>query len=200
MIEIYMFVNPLNEHCLDSEKRFLKIIRNEDQKICLRLIPVLSPRIIQNYLTENDLPKDLTYRNDLIDTLYSACLDVKAAQLQGNQIGREFLFHLQDLVGKQKIKYSKELVIQVLKSISADIKLFESDRQSHLVTNFFKSDQQIANEMGVESFSKAAILNYDSSNDFGVLIDSWTPDNVIKNLLSSRPELVKKQSNHPLNV
>ena len=186
MIEIYLFVNPLDDHCLLSEQRFLKAIEQESDKVYLKLIPVLNPLIIHHYLVDNNFPtNDLEYRNHLIETVYSACLDVKAAQLQGKKMGRNFLFHLQDLVGKKKMTYSEELVDQILTKINADKETFKLDRQSKLVKEFFQIDQQVANEMGINRFSKAVIFNYDSPKNFGVLIDAFSPTDLIKKLLKA---------------
>lgn len=186
MIEIYLFVNPLDDHCLLSEQRFLKAIEQESDKVYLKLIPVLNPLIIHHYLVDNNFPtNDLEYRNRLIETVYSACLDVKAAQLQGKKMGRKFLFHLQDLVGKKQMTYSEELVDQILTKINADKETFKLDRQSKLVKEFFQIDQQVANEMGINRFSKAVIFNYDSPKNFGVLIDAFSPTDLIKKLLKA---------------
>lgn len=186
MIEIYLFVNPLDDHCLLSEQRFLKAIEQESDKVYLKLIPVLNPLIIHHYLVDNNFPtNDLEYRNRLIETVYSACLDVKAAQLQGKKMGRKFLFHLQNLVGKKKMTYSEELVDQILTKINADKETFKLDRQSKLVKEFFQIDQQVANEMGINRFSKAVIFNYDSPKNFGVLIDAFSPTDLIKKLLKA---------------
>lgn len=186
MVEIYLFVNPLDELCLLSEQRFLKTIEKEDSKVYLKLIPVLNPLIIHHYLIDNNYPtNDLTFRNELIETVYSACLDVKAAQLQGKKVGRKFLFHLQDLVGKKKMTYSEELVDTILTKINADKETFKLDRQSKLIKDFFKIDQQVANEMGVNRFAKAVIFNYDSTRNFGVLIDAFSSTDLIKQLLKA---------------
>lgn len=190
MVEIYLFVNPLDELCLLSEKRFLKAIEKEDNKVYLKLIPILNPLIIHHYLIDNNFPtKDIDFRNQLSETIYSACLDVKAAQLQGKKIGRLFLFHLQDLVGKKKVPYSEKLVDDILTKINADKETFKLDRQSKLIKDFFKTDQKVANEMGINRFSKAVIFNYDSSRNFGVLIDAFSSTDLIKQLL-------KVETNH----
>lgn len=186
MIEVYLFVNPIDDHCLLSEKRFLKAIEQENSKIYLKLIPVLNPLIIHHYLVDNNYPtNDLTFRNNLIETVYSACLDVKAAQLQGKKMGRQFLFHLQDLVGRKKMPYSEELVDNILTKINADKETFKLDRQSKLIKDFFQIDQQVANEMGITRFAKAVIFNYDTSSNFGVLIDAFSSTDLIQQFLKT---------------
>ncbi|MGX7024071.1 DsbA family protein [Vagococcus hydrophili] len=186
MIEIYLFINPLDEQSLAAEKKYLDIIKQETEKIHFRLIPVLNPRVIQNYLVANNITThNLSYRNELFSTIYSACLDLKAVQLQGKQIGRAFLFELQKRVGGEQHVYSKELVTDILQSIDVDLDLYEADRASDLVVDFFKIDQQIAQEMNVDSFADAVIFNYRCDRDFGVLVDDNTPNEIIYQLFET---------------
>lgn len=186
MIEIYLFVNPLDESSLKSEKKFLEIIKHEKEKIHFKVIPLLNPRVLQNYILRQNLPiHDLDNRNKLFNSIYSACLDYKAAQLQGKRLGREFLIELQTRVGCQKQTYSKYLVRSILNDLGADMSLFLNDRSSNLIIDFFKLDQQVANEMGIEDFSDAVIFNYNCERDFGVLIEADTPDDIIRDLFKT---------------
>lgn len=186
MIEIYLFINPLDEQSLTAEKKYLDIIAKETEKVHFRLIPVLNPRIIQNYLVKNNITThNLKCRNELFNTIYSACLDLKAVQLQGKQIGRAFLYELQERVGSQKDVYSKHLVTDILSSIGVDLEIYEADRASDLIVDFFKMDQQIAQEMNIESFTDAVIFNYRCDRDFGVLVTDDMPHSVIQQLFES---------------
>ena len=186
MIEIYLFVNPLDESSLKSEKKFLEIIKQEKEKIHFKVIPLLNPRVLQNYILRQNLPShDLDIRNYLFNTIYSACLDYKAVQLQGKRLGKDFLIELQSRVGCKKQTYSKALVRSILDDLGADMPLFVNDRSSDLIIDFFKLDQQVANEMGIEDFSDAVIFNYNCERDFGVLIEADTPIEIIKDLFKT---------------
>lgn len=186
MIEIYLFINPLDESSLTIEKRYLKIIAKETEKIHFKMIPLLNPQVIQNYLVHHDISiHDLERRNQLFKTIYSACLDCKAVQLQSRLLGRKFLFELQERVGCQREEYSEQLVFSILENLKIDINLFKIDRQSKLVIDFFKVDQQVANEMGIEYFTDAVIFNYNCERDFGVLVDFDTPEDVIQELFKT---------------
>lgn len=186
MIEIYLFINPLDKHSLNSEKKFLDIIQKENEKIHFRIIPILNPKVIQNYLLDYHMPTaDLGFRNELFTSIYSACLDFKAVQLQGKQIGRKFLFELQKKVGQEQCAYSKELVHDILMDLKVDINLYTADRQSPLIVDFFKIDQQVAHEMGINSFSDAVIFNYNCERDFGVLVSGHAPKEIIQDLFKT---------------
>lgn len=186
MIEIYLFVNPLDKASLIMEQRLLKIISGETEKIHFRVIPFLNPRVIHNYvLDQGQSIHDLAYRNQLFNSIYSACLDYKAVQLQGKKLGTKFLFEIQKQVGFFNQNYSENLVHSILESLGADIPLFTVDRQSPLIEDFFKLDQQVAQEMGIENFSDAVIFNYNCERDFGVLVSFDTPDRDIVELFKT---------------
>lgn len=186
MIEIYLFINPLDETSLTIEQKFLNIIEKEEEKIHFRVIPLLNPRVIQNYMIERNLPThDLENRNQLFNSIYSACLDYKAVQLQGKRLGRKFLLELQKRVGCKKQQYSNQLVHSILEELKVDVSLFKTDRHSNLIVDFFKLDQQVANEMGIEYFSDAVIFNYNCDRDFGVLVEADTPDDLIQELFKT---------------
>ncbi|MGX7013566.1 DsbA family protein [Vagococcus silagei] len=186
MIEIYLFVNPLDKHCLDIEKKFLNIINNESQKIHFRVIPIINLKIIHQFLKRKNLEsKGLEYRNELFTSIYSACLDLKAAQLQGMHMSKKLLLLLQEAVGVGDIPYSPELALHLIQKIGADVETFKEDRDSKLVQRCFQKDQQIAQEMSVSDYSTAVIFNYDSHEDFGILVDANLSERHISRLIQA---------------
>lgn len=186
MIEIYLFINPIDEASLFIEKKFLHLIDQEKVKVDFRMIPLLNPRVIQNYMITKELPvHDLELRNHLFQAIYSAALDYKTVQLQGKRLGHEFLVELQKQIGFHKNTYSTKLVHSILEKLEVDMELFQSDRRSDLVVDFFKLDQQVAHEMGIEDFANAVIFNYNCERDFGVLIDADTPVDIIVELFKT---------------
>ncbi|MFW8054100.1 DsbA family protein [Vagococcus fluvialis] len=186
MIEIYLFINPIDESSLFIEKKFLNLINQEKVKVDFRMIPLLNPRVLQNFMIAKELPvHDLALRNHLFQATYSAALDYKTVQLQGKRLGHEFLIELQKQVGSNKKQYSTHLVESILEALHVDMELFQSDRRSELVVDFFKLDQQVAHEMGIEDYSNAVIFNYNCDRDFGVLIDANTPVDLIIDLFKT---------------
>lgn len=186
LTEIYLFVNPLGKYCLETEKKFLTLISNEKEKVHFRLIPILNPKVLQHYIVQHHLPqKDLDYRNDLNNAIYSACLDVKTVQLQGRHLSRKFILSLQQQVGNLGKTYSNDLVLDILSDIGANVEDFKADRQTKLVVDFFKLDQQMSHEMNIERFSDAVIFNYHSDRDFGVLVTDNISQGDIQALLKT---------------
>lgn len=188
MIEIYLFVNPLGNICLNVEKEILKFVKTQNKKIQFRFIPLVNMKTI-NRLMKTSNANDIDERNNLFENIYSAALDYKAAQLQGKKKGRHLLLSLQKAVSVDNISYSPELSETFLVEASGDLDMFRSDRQSEFVKESFQTDQQIAREMGIVTHPSAVVYNYASERDFGVLIENCCSAEDIKQLCE-----IKKQN------
>lgn len=192
MIEIYLFINPLDERSFNLEKKFLNFIKADSDWIQLRWIPILNPQVLQRYLLDNHLnKKNLIFRNQLFELLYTTCLDFKAVQLQGQALAKQFLMQLQKKILLEKNDYTDDLIEQILNDLDVDLDAFIVDRQSQLIIDFFQMDQQIAHEMKVECFSSAVIFNYATDDNFGILLTDDTPDDIIQSLLEPDVQQIK---------
>lgn len=172
MIEIYLFVNPIGSICLETETNLLDFIANSDQKIQLRVIPLVNMQTIHDIMKRRGIPvSDIEARNKLFTDTYSAALDCKAIQLQGKKIGRKFMMRLQQAVACEKIPYSQELVTSTIKEVGADLEMFLEDRPTDFVKEMFLVDQDIARDMGITQHPSEVVYNYASVRDYGVLLE-----------------------------
>lgn len=192
MIEMFLFVNPFGQTCLNKEKNILEWIGCCESKIQFRIIPFLNLRTLQYYLEKSELPTDdICLRNKLFQQMYSTALDFEAIQLQGKKKAREFLFKVQEAIGCDKKTYSAELVNQVIHSLQIDREMFEEDRRSVQVVETFRDNQNIAHEMGVVHVPSLVLFNYKSNNDFGVLLESHIDDQkVLSSLCEEQPQII----------
>lgn len=197
MIEIYLFVNPLGGVCLDIEKDILHLVETENKKIQFRFIPLLNMRTINHLLSLFNVPSnDIQKRNELFETIYSAALDYKAAQLQGKKKGRQLLIGLQNAVAKNKIPYSPELSERLFVEAGGDLEMYRIDRQSDFVKESFQTDQQIAGEMGIEKHPSAVVYNYACERDYGVLVEDCDSMEEIKQLCETTDEMLQNFHNN----
>lgn len=187
MIEIYLFVNPLGNICLNVEKEILKFVKTQNKKIQFRFIPLVNMKTIDRLMKTSNA-NDIDERNNLFENIYSAALDYKAAQLQGKKKGRHLLLSLQKAVSVDNISYSPELSETFLVEASGDLDMFRSDRQSEFVKESFQTDQQIAREMGIVTHPSAVVYNYASERDFGVLIENCCSADDIKQLCETKKQ------------
>ncbi|BAL62415.1 DsbA family protein [Melissococcus plutonius] len=172
MVEIYLFVNPLGDICLDVEKNILCLMEENNTKIQFRIIPLLNLRTINDLMKRLKIPlNDIDKHNKLSEDIYSASLDYKAAQLQGKKKGCYFLLHLQEMVTQKHIPYSTKLSEQLLTEIGIDLDMYKADRQSEFVKESFQADQKIAQEMKIAKHPTIVIYNYACERDFGVLLE-----------------------------
>ncbi len=186
MIEVYLFINPLGGICLDAEKKILKLVTKEKKKVQFRIIPLVNLQTVQMMMHQEAQTSNKKQEyNHVFETIYSASLDYKALQLQGNRMGRIFLFKLQEAVAINKRKYSPELVQEIIQTIGADEHMFQLDRASDFVKDSFASDQRIANEMGIKMHPSAVVFNYSCNRDFGVLVEDCSSLEVIEDLFKT---------------
>ncbi|MHC5229993.1 DsbA family protein [Enterococcus sp. LJL99] len=187
MIEIYLFVNPLGNICLNLEKELLKFIETQNKKIQFRFIPFVNMKTIDRLMKTSN-SNDIDERNNLFENIYSAALDYKAAQLQGKKKGRHLLLGLQKANSVDHIPYSPELSETLLVESGGDLDMFRSDRQSNFVKESFQTDQQIAREMGIVTHPSAVVYNYACERDFGVLVENCRSVEDIKRLCETKKD------------
>lgn len=190
MVEIYLFINPLEKYCLRAEKEILEFVAEEPKKIAFRFIPFLNLSTVNRFLEQNHWPTDdIHLRNSLFKQMYQAALDYKALQLQGKKKGRAYLLAIQEAVSlERQTVYNEALVRKVIQSLDADTTMFYEDRKSTLVKESFLEDQQIASEMGIKRHPSVVVFNYDCNRDFGVLLEDYSSKEMLHALCRTDEE------------
>lgn len=169
MLEVFLFINPIGVKCREIEQRLLNIINHSEVKFQLRLVPLMNLTTVSDYIDSFEgNQNDLNLRNHLTNLIYQTAIDVKAAQMQGKKCGRDFLLKIQDEIGQKKKDYSEELVLDIFQTTSGDLEMFLEDRQSNFVKEAFLMDQQLAQEMAIQSHPSAVIFNCSGEMEVGV--------------------------------
>lgn len=89
VLEIYLFVDPLNRHCYDAEKTIERISQKLNKQISVRFVSMLNIQILRDF----SLNQKLSHLDHNLP--YDTILDFKAASFQGKKFGRHFLMDLQ---------------------------------------------------------------------------------------------------------
>ncbi|WP_243686155.1 DsbA family protein [Lentilactobacillus rapi] len=107
MLEIYLFIDPLNRHCYDAEKVINKISQQLKSNVSVRFLSMLNLKILNDLTPKHDanvLDHDLPFK---------MILDTKAASFQGKRYGREFLMDLQHEILDNSADYCDDLVLEL---------------------------------------------------------------------------------------
>ncbi len=165
VLEIYLFIDPLNRHCYDAEKTIDNISRKLTKSVSVRFISMLNIKILNQ---ERAQASDHFGR----DLPYNIVLDAKAASFQGKKFGRRFLMSLQRELLDNHRRYTDQLVNEIVTKTGLDPEMFAEDRRSELAENMFRADQRMAHEMLVDEPATAVLFNSAVDNN-GVLIKDF---------------------------
>src|SRR5699024_1912043 len=65
VFEVFLFVNPFGDTCLNCEEEVLKFVQQTDKKVYFRFITTSDMQTFNNYIKELDKPLSLADRNSL---------------------------------------------------------------------------------------------------------------------------------------
>ena len=170
IFDCYLFINPIGKQCYHCEQEVMKFIERTPYKVHVHFIPFHNFKSVTQYMKNNQLnDKNIDLRNEIYTKIYDASLSYKAALLQGKKLGRAFLMELQTQLHLLHKEYTPELLQEIIQNIGLDEKMFYEDKASKLVHQEYEKDQQIAQEMMVES--NPSLVIFDNLNQqFGVIL------------------------------
>lgn len=170
IFDCYLFINPLGKQCYKCEQEVMKFIKRTPHKVHVHFLPFHNFKSVTQYMKNNQLSvKNIDLRNEIYTKIYDASLSYKAALLQGKKLGRAFLMELQTQLHLLHKEYTPELLQEIIQIIGLDEKMFYEDKVSKLVHQEYEKDQQIAQEMMVES--NPSLVIFDNLNQqYGVIL------------------------------
>ena len=170
IFDCYLFINPIGKQCYHCEQEVMKFIERTPYKVHVHFIPFHNFKSVTQYMKNNQLnDKNIDLRNEIYTKIYDASLSYKAALLQGKKLGRAFLMELQTQLHLLHKEYTPELLQEIIQTIGLDEKMFYEDKASKLVHQEYEKDQQIAQEMMVET--NPSLVIFDNLNQqYGVIL------------------------------
>lgn len=180
MLEIHLFINPLGQSCLASEKDVLTISQRLATKVSYQFVPLVNMQTIQDTLvSKNEVQCSLQRRAQVAGLLYQVAADYKAALCQGGLRGRKFLMNLQNALLHDNTKYDKELVQKIAKQVGIDWESFIEDRQSADTKKCLMQDRIMADSLGVRQTGTAVVC--DTNNpEYALLINNFTISSLLE--------------------
>lgn len=194
VIEIYLFINPIDSTCFQAEKEVLRFIEKSSNRIHVNFIPVHNLSTVTQYLSTNNLPKsDLKLRNAIHSVSYDICLYYTAATMQGKKKGRNFLLELQYELIEEKKVFSENLILESAKKAKLDIPMFLEDKELDFTIASFEADQKIA--CGVNAFNTPSCLFFgDRHKEHGLLIEEGITVELLQALHNPNPMVIEARN------
>ena len=170
IFDCYLFINPIGKQCYHCEQEVMKFIERTPYKVHVHFLAFHNFKSVTQYMKNNQLnDKNIDLRNEIYTKIYDASLSYKAALLQGKKLGRAFLMELQTQLHLLHKEYTPELLQEIIQTIGLDEKMFYEDKASKLVHQEYEKDQQIAQEMMVET--NPSLVIFDNLNQqYGVIL------------------------------
>ncbi|MEY8370822.1 DsbA family protein [Aerococcaceae bacterium 50-4] len=159
VFEVFLFVNPLGDTCLNCEEEVLKFVQQTDKKVYFRFITTSDMQTFNNYIKALNKPLSLSERNALYLAHQEVCKGYKAALLQGKKVGREYLMRIQDYFGRQGNPYSHEKMLEIAHSTRLDTDMWLQDLESELTKESIISDAKLARQMQIAANPTVVIFD-----------------------------------------
>lgn len=184
-IMIYYFVDPLCNECYLTESHIKKMIIEYGRYIQIR--PIISH--IFNECNFIQTPKiDLWNK-------YYVLISIKAATLQGNRFGQEFLRHIQQsiILHYDELQTANRLLLDQLIEQAAlksnlDIIEFYHDLSSDIAKKALQSDLNLKDEMGVNEYPSFVFFSK-YIDDYGMKVSGVqqyeTYEHILREMLQS---------------
>lgn len=174
MIELYLFVNPFGKRCLKNERLLQQITAQATTKMTSRIIPFITPTMIDNALLANHQPLTTTSRQRTNYLFNELIRDYHAISFQGQRHALNYLCAIQEQVITCNQQYDLSLTLATIKSLQLDHQQFLEDRQSQAINYAIQSDLQLCHEFQITQPSTGVIISDDDSQPALVITDFQT--------------------------
>lgn len=179
MLEIHLFVNPLDRNCINCEREIIDL-GTKESSINYSFIPIINMKTISKTLKKIDHENtSLLEWQKISNLLYQMSLDYEAALFQGKHRGRQFLVGMQQSLLENLNSYTENIILRQIKKAGIDVATFMDDRKSSLAKECFIKDQKMALKYGIRKSGQTLILDTNNS-EFEVLLPEFNKANFAK--------------------
>lgn len=171
VFEVFLFVNPLGDTCLNCEEEVMKFVNQTDKKVYFRFITTSDMQTFNRYVKATNKSLSLNERNELYLAHQEVCKAYKAALLQGKKVGQEYLMKIQNYFGRQGHPYSHEKMLELAQSKRLDMDMWLQDMDSALTKESMVADAKLARQMQIAA--NPTVVIFDNINyHYGLKIES----------------------------
>ncbi len=142
MIEIFLFVNPLDKNSLEIARSVFHFPDTRHEKVSVRFVTIKAND--DSYPNAPHKGKSLDFNPSFIP-----CLAFQAASMQGKKRGIQFFIKLQSLLFEEGYELNEETILEAAQAGQIDLQMFKEDLYSDLAKKSYQRDKHLAKEMEV---------------------------------------------------
>lgn len=171
VIDMFLFVNPLDTYCHCAVNRLITAFSNSPMKLYCHIIPYQSKEMLDTYIQDNNLPlSDLALRYTIEKTALTVTRLFKAATFQGKKKARLFLYYLNQFTKEFHYQLTTEMFLSAAQQANLDVDMLFKDSTGEQVYKLIEKDRRIAEKYTVSSVP--SIIVFDNSHTDGILIEN----------------------------
>lgn len=198
MIELYFFVNPIDNKQETSLSKLTSIIHHSQQNIKFHIIPIVTLPLMDQYFNSHLIPRSqLGKRNILLKQSYKIALNFEKIASLNKQKAIQYLIQINKETQNLQFddKQIDDLCLEYGKKINSNFLNNQSKYQS-LATEKLKSNINLAQEMGIHSYASLVIYNFNKDEDIAIRLDYLDNIDNLNCLLNSNclKEAIEKES------
>lgn len=172
MIEIYLFIHPLDAHNIDILDNVTHCLSLQHKKCKFHLIPTINFQTINQFIST--LPhrqRTLENRNLATNACYNVALDFETITTFSHQSAVDYFKVV--TFALQHHAYSDTLREQILNYLDIDIPHFNRRRKLPQAHNRIQYNQQLMHQLNVKNTPACVVYNFEKDNDVAVLLEGY---------------------------
>lgn len=172
MIEIFFFVNLLNDEFFMFKNEVENIIAKQTKQVELRILPTANLAMMDQYFTKKGiLRSQLDRRNELFQIGFDATLDFEAlTMIAGHSVATQYVQELQSVL-KNTGHFTSEDRKNILTKLNIDQERLERRRNGDIIRDKIQHNQHLARQMGVNQLPTLVIFNFSREEDYAIRIE-----------------------------
>ena len=171
MIELYLFLHPLDYKNAAMIDEVMASLANQDKKYKFHLVPTINFQTINHFMSS--LPKEyrtIDIRNQALKACYDIALDFETLLTMSRSLAIDY-FKLITLAMKD-YEYSQALRCEVFKQFHIDVRQFNHRRTLQHLNHKIQRNQQLMHQLHVTYTPSIVLYNFSCDEDIAILLDN----------------------------
>lgn len=186
MVEIFNFVNLIDDAFFVFKDKIEQLIHQKSNHIEVRILPTVDFSMMDQFFTLKGVKRsNLGYRNELFQINYEAALDFEGITMIENQsIAIQYIEQLQ-LILKKTGHFTSNDRTNILKQLHINEESLNRRHNGELIHDKIQHNQYLARQMAVNLLPSLVVFNFTRDNDYAILIERIEDFELIQDQLST---------------